>query len=250
MVTFNSLGKYGRLGNQMFQVASTIGIAKANGFQYSFNDWYCKYTLENKQQYFETKLPHLINKPKNYEEQQFTYKPIKLSEPVNLHGYFQSEKYFKHCEHDVRGIFKPSQSVLNIINSKYSQTLKGNTCAIHVRRGDYVASPILDLCQQDYYAKSIKHMRSIGVTKFIVFSDDIPYCKQIFDKSFIFIEGNKDGVDLHLMSMCKHQIIANSTFSWWGAWLNTNPNKVVIAPKNWFKEGNAKDIYTENMIVL
>ena len=90
--------------------------------------------------------------------------------------------------------------------------------------------------------------------RFVVFSDDINWCKEAFkNKNFTFIEDEKDYIDLHMMSLCKHNIIVNSTFSWWGAWLNTNPNKIVIAPKVWFGSSShedSKDVIPNDWTVL
>ena len=120
------------------------------------------------------------------------------------------------------------------IYEKYSEILNGETCSIHVRRGDYLGlnghHPVCDL---EYYNKSINLFDKN--TKFLVFSDDIKWCQENFKgENFIFISGNRDFIDIWLMSLCQNNIIANSTFSWWGAWLNQNINKKVIAPSKWF----------------
>jgi hypothetical protein len=104
----------------------------------------------------------------------------------------------------------------------------------------------------DYYRNAIAEFSDD--TRFLVFSDDIQWCKENFKgDNFHFIEGEKDYVDLYLMSLCNNNIIANSSFSWWGAWLNNTPNKKVIAPKQWFgkaKQLNTKDLIPETWIIL
>ena len=130
-----------------------------------------------------------------------------------------------------------------------------NTCSIHVRRGDYLNSPNHHPTQNmNYYMRAIKEMPKDSV--FLIFSDDIKWCKENFPnlpEKFIFVEGNKDYEDLHLMTHCKNNIIANSTFSWWGAWLNSNSDKIVVAPKKWFgpalKNNDTKDLYCEGWII-
>jgi hypothetical protein len=173
---------------------------------------------------------------------------------ILLYGYFQSEKYFKDYEDEVRNLFMSYDVEL-------SDEIKGlleneNTCSIHVRRGDYLNSPNHHPTQSmNYYMKAIKKMPKDSV--FLVFSDDIEWCKQNFPdvpEKFKFIEGNKDYEDLYIMSHCKNNIICNSTFSWWGAWLNRNENKVVVAPGVWFGPALAshdtKDLYCENWIKI
>jgi len=110
----------------------------------------------------------------------------------------------------------------------------GETVSLHIRRGDYLRTqdhhPV---CSLDYYMDALSKFRDKEY-KFIVFSDDVDWCRNNFNEDFIFTEGNTDYEDMWLMSLCDHNIIANSSFSWWGAWLNDNPNKRVIAPKKWF----------------
>ena len=96
----------------------------------------------------------------------------------------------------------------------------------------------------EYYKSAMGHFRGY---KFVIFSDDIPWCKENFiGDNFTFIDGEEDYIDLYLMSVCEHNIIANSSFSWWGAYLNTNITKKVIAPKEWF--GKVKCISSSNII--
>jgi hypothetical protein len=105
----------------------------------------------------------------------------------------------------------------------------------------------------DYYQKSINLINSrVKDPKYYVFSDDMDWVKKnLIIKNAVYVEGNKGGVDLQLMSLCKHNIIANSTFSWWGAWLNNNPEKIVISPKKWFNDMNMKnDIIPEDWIKI
>jgi hypothetical protein len=123
-----------------------------------------------------------------------------------------------------------------------------NSVSIHIRRGDYLHNKkntsLYATCNSKYYFEAIKIINS-SVEKpfFFVFSDDIPWAKKIFKnmRNFKFITGNcgeLSYIDMQLMSLCKHQIIANSTFSWWAAWLNKNDNKIIISPKNWFLKNN------------
>ena len=183
----------------------------------------------------------------------FNYR--ELSNPVGcnyyLDGYWQSEKFFKESEHLIREDFRPSKEIVEKISN--TPFLDTNTISLHVRRGDYITSngyhPVQSI---EYYQKAIE---KIGKYDYIfVFSDDIQWCKDNLKfNNMIFMDGFTDVEDLYLMSMCKHNIIANSSFSWWGAWLNSNPNKIVIAPNKWFGDRanlNESDIIPINWIRL
>jgi hypothetical protein len=168
---------------------------------------------------------------------------------VSLQGYFQSEKYFKHIEHQLRDEFTFFDEILDPCKEMISSV--ENPIALHIRRGDYVINsenhfnlPI------EYYEAALKYFdddRNV-----IVFSDDSKWCheqKLFSEDRFIISDNNDNRVDLCLMSLCKDFIIANSTYSWWGAWLSSNKNKKVIAPVQWFgKTGYTKDHNTQDLI--
>lgn len=255
-VTFPNLGKKGRLGNQLFQIAATISTAMNHNLEYVFPEW-----QYNK--FLRYKIP-VVNdlKPTHfYTEPSFRYDNINLSNYVTdlsvpqhiyaLDGYFQSRKYFENHEDFIRELFQPSQDIVNSIYTKYYHSpMSYLDCAIHVRRGDYVDLAYYHQIKMDYYEKSMLEInQKTGINKFVVFSDDIEWCKNNFTNksyNYTFIEGNTDWEDLMFMSCFSHQIIANSSFSWWGAFLNKNPNKIVIFPEKWFGEVanlDATDLY-------
>ena len=174
---------------------------------------------------------------------------LETTSPVYLKGYFQSYKYFRGNERFVRDLFKFDTESLKGKNIYYlSQIQSSNSVSIHIRRGDYVSNKnILEdhgICNFDYYLKAINILSSkISSFKLFFFSDDMDWVKENFssinvDKFFIEQEQKNDWVDMFLMSSCDHQIIANSSFSWWGAWLNSNNSKIVVAPKIWNKKNN------------
>lgn len=228
-VTHERLGTNGRLGNQLFQVASAIGVARANEMEYVFPSW-------PYQKYFSTILPgHHLDRVITHTEKQFNFYEIKLDPGRNysMDGYFQSEKYFSACADEIRQVLTLAPEYAAYIDKRYGHHFARETCSIHVRRGDYLASSEhyhnLDM---QYYTDAIKRFPS---TSFIVCSDDIRWCKKHFKGAeFHFIEGEKDIIDMFISSRCDHHIIANSTFSWWSAWLNPSPTKKVIAPARWF----------------
>ena len=157
---------------------------------------------------------------------------------LKLDGYYQNEKYFKQYRNEILNLFKIDESTKNYLTEKYSDIPFDNTCSIHVRRGNYVERQHFHPLQTvEYYKKSIS---IIGEkTLFLIFSDDIEWCKINLDfiENKKFISGNLDYQDLYLMSMCNHNITANSSFSWWGAWLNNNNNKKIVYPSFWFNNG-------------
>lgn len=251
----------GGLGNQMFQYAYGKHLATKykkklycdiNFYQYQSLRNFSLQDFENID--LDTSVDNIkVDFPIYKIDDNFNYKEI--PEPNNggyyLDGYWQSEKYFKESEFIIREDFKPNEETL----SKLLRTpfIDSNTISLHIRRTDYVTSngyhPVQPI---EYYQNAVE---KIGEYDYIfVFSDDIHWCKENLNfKNMIFIDGFTDIEDLHLMSMCKNNIIANSSFSWWGAWLNSNPNKIVIAPNKWFGDRanlNESDIIPINWIRL
>lgn len=162
-----------------------------------------------------------------------------------LNGYWQSEKYFKHNEDVIRKELSPSSDIQQKLVSKYPDLLKSSV-SIHIRRTDYIRQQQNHPLQPiEYYEDGLKLIPNFDVI--YVFSDDIEWCKENlkFDK-MIFVQNDSDQEDLWHMAMCSYNIISNSSFSWWGAWLNSNPNKVVIAPNLWF--GDSLNLPTNDLI--
>ena len=161
-------------------------------------------------------------------------------------GFWQSEKYFEHCEKDIRKQFSflPFDELKNIELSKKMST--ENSVAIHFRKGkDYLQSELVGkgLCGVEYYQRAIDYIqRHVASPIFYVFTDNPNWIKcnmPNFDYTLVDwnnISGKRSFRDMQLMSCAKHNIIANSTYSWWGAWLNSNPNKIVISPNKFFND--------------
>jgi hypothetical protein len=246
----------GGLGNQLFQIATTVSFALDNDIEPVFNLSTHHLPLQgNSAIKYKDNLYHNLklidvyeyNKFNIYTEPKFSYNkiPVHLKQDnYILKGFFQSEKYFVHNRNKIIGLFNPKE-ILKKQLIKYTSLFDGNTCSVHIRRGDYIKfpneHPVLKI---DYYEKA---MEEIGMgTKFLIFSDDIVWCKNnLKGDNLIFIDDD-DYVSLYLMSLCDNNIIANSSFSWWGAWLNDNQNKKVVAPTKWF--GNNKKLDTKDII--
>ena len=264
MIGFNNLGSHGRLGNQMFQYAALVGISKRHGYDFAIppsnytNQWYDHQLFE----VFELPgLKHIGFVPQNfhvYQEKYFHFDEglyNNIPDNVNLFGYFQSEKYFKNAESEVRKDFTFKSNIFNVCN-EFRKTIKSEVISLHIRRTDYLNSqdshPIQPI---SYYEKALSNFdENLPV---IIFSDDTNWCKEqeLFKLDrFLVSESNSNIHDLCLMTLCDHFIIANSSFSWWGAWISQNQNKKVYAPNNWFgptlKNNDTKDLFPESWIVI
>ena len=262
MIGFNALGRMGRLANQMFQYASLKGISKNVGadiivpyYKDAVDDGMGNKLRSELFDSFNLNVnTGLLNKGHapvvnerffHFDEELFSLCP----DHVSLQGYFQSEKYFKHIENEIREDFIFKDEILNPCEEMISSV--ENPIALHIRRTDYIANSENHFnLSLEYYADALKYFdddRNV-----IVFSDDPKWCNDqtLFSTDRFMISENIDNrVDLCLMSLCNDFIIANSTFSWWGAWLSSNKNKKVIAPVQWFgKTGYTKDHNTKDLI--
>jgi hypothetical protein len=167
---------------------------------------------------------------------------------IVIDGYFQSYIHLIEHEKEIIKEFTFKQHILNKCKFKLNKHI--NPVSIHVRRGDYVNHPNYWVVTPEYIQDALNQFADKEYT-FLVFSDDIEWCKQVFPKGVVFIEGNNQFEDLCMMSLCDHNIIANSSYSWWAAFLNQNPNKKIIAPKNWFtNEKNIFNLYLKEWILI
>ena len=266
MISFNNLGNLGRLGNQMFQYASLRGIAANRGLefcippQHSFgvsdpNVKNCStniHTAFNLKKYNQFLEPNRMVEESGFYFDQYLFN--NCEDNVDLYGYFQSEKYFKHIEDEIRKDFTFSQELVNqCFEFIKGIDSNGEVISLHIRRGDYLqlqsyhpTPPI------EYYEEALKRFPNVHV---IIFSDDSDWCfnQNLFDDDrFMVSQGSEPDFDMCLMTLCKYHIIANSSFSWWGAWLAKSDH--VIAPKNWFgpslPQHDTLDLYLEGWEVL
>jgi hypothetical protein len=249
----------GGLGNQLFQIATTTALALRNNDTACFDIDGHRIGLQgrNASEYLTNVYSKLLNKKIEssdvFNENGFDYKEIEYKENLKLVGYFQSEKYFSDYKKEINELFQPNEDIKTYILQKYGNILDKNTCSIHIRHGDYLMFPNHHPpCSVNYYNKAMEYFDN---TLFLIFSDDINWCKTIFKgDNFIFIENELDYIDLYIMSMCKNNIMANSSFSWWGSWLNNNENKKIIVPSKWFgiaySDMKTDDLYTNKMIKI
>ena len=249
MLAFNHLGTLGRLANQMFQYASLRGMAARKGYDFGIppsnfeNEW------QNHQLFEVFELPHLPKQNIRFldnghapvvQEKTFTYdKELHDLCPneVSLWGFFQSEKYFKDIEGSIKEDFTFKENILQ--PCKEMGDSFDNAISLHVRRTDYIPNKANHFnLGLDYYEKALSKFDNDRTV--VVFSDDPKWCQEqefFAGDRFLISESDDNAIDLCLMTFCNSHIIANSSFSWWGAWLAGS--KEVIAPKTWFGPNNA-----------
>ena len=238
----------GGLGNQLFQIATAHSFALDNKDCCAFNfNVPCVYQGNSPMVYRNSVFKNFTDLPVGwrgrtiYKERGYGYNVIPYrTGGMTLVGYFGNIKYFNHRRGEIISLFK-EDSVIDYLKRKYEKVLK-NSVSVHVRRGDYFNFPKMYYVQDiDYYNNALEHIdRNTRIDNILIMSDDIKWCKENFkDKRITFIEGYMDYIDMYLMSLCGCNVISNSSFSWWGSYLNKNDNKIVCSPKNWFKPNNA-----------
>lgn len=184
---------------------------------------------------------------------------LQIGSSAHLNGYFQSEKYFK----DIRDILLKEFTLTKELGEEAKKIKsileKSEGVAVNIRRGDYLRPDYMKIygtCDMEYYNKSIEYIKNkVKNPLFCVFSDDPEWVKKEFKMDNAIFAGNdimKDYEQMYLMTICKHNIIANSSFAWWGAWLNQNKNKIVIGPKKWLvnKTSDELDILPSEWIKI
>ena len=256
MITANLQGG---LGNQMFQIVAAYAHARKHNDVAVFNLNTSQTFLQGeniskyKNKFFEfTHLDNvytICNKPFVQPGHSFCHIPYEKNQ--QLQGYFQSEKFFINVKEEIINKFIKSlktnyKETWNSINN-HLNTLRTTTnskiVALHIRRGDYLKNPhIHPTCPVDYYLKGLKLIENkIGKIHPYFISDDIAWCKKVFTNGGSFSSYSDEMEDLMLMINCDHNIIANSSFSWWGAYLNVNPNPIIISPCTWFGPAGPQD---------
>lgn len=283
MITFPKIGYLGRLGNQMFQFASTVGIAKRLGYEPRFPLDNCRVffpagpfsrergsnenikcdlmeAFEIPEDYFinssDIKIDYLYNESKF----EFNEETKELPDNCGISGYYQSEKYFKEYRDLILSIFS-FKSPYKDLAVQYMENIRKDDkssvlASIHVRRGDYLMYPDHHpVCTKEYQESARKILKEkYGDVRFLVFSDDVEWCKNTFrNEEYTIVNLGNPYSEMLAMSLCDHHIIANSSFSWWGAWLNPKRDKTVIAPNNWFGPAinkNTQDVYCEDWVKI
>jgi hypothetical protein len=261
MIGFNKLGNHGHLANQMFQYAAVKGIANKNGYEWCIppkemfgtsydlrSSIYDCFKLKSLKNIGVINSSTIEESHFHFDENLFNFCP----DNINLMGYFQTEKYFKHIKKEIFEDFEIIDEIKNKAINFLSHYKNSTNVSIHLRRTDYIKHADIHIPPTlDYYSNAMSMFDS---ATFFVFSDDIEWCQQqeIFqNKNVVFPEFNDKYIDFSIMSLCDHNIIANSSYSWWASYLNTNSNKKIIAPSIWFGfKCNLKDLYMDNWTIL
>lgn len=278
---------FGGLGNQMFQYAAGLALARKRNtsleldlsfFENSGNaiareyglsvfslsgtiaskETVQKYTASSVQKQLQRLLPWYKRKNIQEPHYHFTSDFFKIGKNALLDGYWQSEKYFSEIKDDVLKEFSLQIELTDAAHTWKQKIKNTSSVSLHIRRGDYVeskeVSDHIGAQPMTYYDKAVEIIKQhVKDPMFFVFSDDIAWAKEhlsLENVEFVSDSSLQDYEEMTLMSVCKHNIIANSSFSWWGAWLNTNADKKVIAPQQWFADGSmdTKDLIPKDWL--
>lgn len=266
MITFQRLGHYGRLGNQMFEYAALVGAATRLGVewgidfakQHAANEYRVRGRFRWRSAWireflelpsaFQISAKAAVAQGHEYREPHYHFDPgfLAIHDGTDIFGYFQSPKYFEHCAEVVRREFTFHPAIHAAAEALLPAAAGRPRVSLHIRRADYVINRgVVDLWSRGYYQRAMGQFSSD--CQFCCVSDDPAWCRRRLPRTVEHLSSGSAYVDLCLISRCDHQIIANSTFSWWGAWLNANPEKRVMCPAEWFRppfcQNDTRDLY-------
>lgn len=256
----------GGLGNQLFQYAIAKAIAVKNNDTFKLDiTSYETYKLHNGYRLnifnideniasseeilnfkgYDNKIFKVLKKlgiykkQTHYKEKERTIfdKDVFNYQDIYLDGYWQNEKYFIDIRDILLKELTPKEEISEVAKKYLVDIQDTQSVSLHVRRGDYLKHPEIGVLDLEYYKKSYEYIvEKVENPIFYIFSNDLAWCEENFDfiENKVFVKETKSEIDdLMLMKNCKHNIVANSSFSWWGAWLNENSEKIVVAPKKW-----------------
>ncbi len=252
---------FGQLGNNMFQVATACALAWDHNALAVFPDLATKRGENNPLNYehvfFRCRAIPIPQDLPEWKEPSFAYHPIPYSQGLALDGYFQSEKYFVHHRQRLLNLFAPCSEDQSYMQRKY-QWLMDHSCTVGVQLRDYLPDDrtgnIHIQYGKDYLDKAMRLFPDTAL--FIVSSNNMEFARQNIPewvKNVVFIDDEPNYINLYLLSFCKHNIITNSSFGWWAAWLNQNPDKIIITPSLWVNPaGNlpTQDLWPDGWIKL
>lgn len=271
----------GGLGNQMFQYALCMALQSKGmsaeilitDLKIGHNGYELERLFDIKQQnrlleFFYNRIKFPFRKIflffyKEFSDTHFIYQPNALDSTNKYYFYYgswQSELYFKDIRSKILSVYKFNDKLISDKTNQVEREINNINCvSVHIRRGDYLNEPYKtgygSCCTLDYYKNAIDKIKQlVSDPMFVFFSDDLDWVRNNFKIQNSFFVNHNFGIDswqdMYLMSKCKHNIIANSSFSWWGAWLNQNESKVVIAPKRWWSSLEVDDVVPDTWIRL
>lgn len=256
----------GGLGNQMFQIAAAYVHALNNNDTCAFDfNMQPVYQGNNSRTYRNNIFKKLLELPPNWKpdfihkERTCEYQKLPYHKNMMLIGFFSGDKYIGSRRKDVLDLFL-DEDIIGNMKHGFNGILK-NSVSIHIRRGDYLRfTDVYIQLEFDYYKRALDIIkRKARIDNILVFSDDIDWCKKSLPlREAYFSDCLYDFGDMYLMSLCSHNIVANSSFSWWGSYLNRNPDKIIVAPEKWFKTDvpspgrpdDAKHVFCDNWIKI
>ncbi len=271
----------GGLGNQMFQYAAGRAVADKLGAGLCFDTSWYHYPVKRRfllktfgvtgdvvkspvsfvsNLVFKKPLFDLLGTVPVYREASYIFDPeiFNATDPTVLIGSFQSEKYFRSIADKIREEYSFLHLPVDPCFEDWRRKINGtNSVAVHVRRGDYLKYPKFNVCTEQYYRRAVEYVKDkVTSAHFYFFSDDLSWCRKTFQgKEFFFCDSGASVEnpiqDLRLMSTCRHQILTNSSFSWWGAWLGKSEDQIVVVPEIWLAcDANTEDISCEGWVQL
>lgn len=251
---FVSVQIYGQLGNNLFQVATGTALAWNNNAklylqEFDSNSPIYKHVFFR----FDNSTP---TEPIQFQWQEptYAYKNISYHPNMQIAGYFQSEKYFHHYRDRLLNLLAPHPDDESYIQKKYQWIITHpNTVGIQLRyyKWEFPTEDLYPQYGKDYLETAMSLFPKSSL--FVVSSNNLAFarsCIPYWVENIVFIENEPNYIDLYLLSYCKHNIITNSSFGWWGAWLNRNPDKIVIRPHIWIKGLSTQDVCPKEWIVL
>tara|TARA_Y100000310_G_scaffold121477_1_gene120257 strand:+ start:3808 stop:4608 length:801 start_codon:yes stop_codon:yes gene_type:complete len=254
MFFYSELGKNGRIGNQMFQYATLFALGKNRQIDIGipstatevFKDTSRSLSITEAFPNLSAKKIDNIEAEGQYQEESFLFSPnlFLLMDNCDIHGYFQSPFYFSKFQEELREEFQFSKNIDSIAQEKIDDIRSPDSlvCALHFRRSDYLEFPNFHTnLEAEYYNHAVSIMLDkFPDIKFVAFSDDAEWLQETLPPDILPSTGENQFEDMCMMTKCDAHIIANSSFSWWAAWLSTSTN-LVIAPQRWFGPEGPKD---------
>jgi hypothetical protein len=260
MKNFYTAYLMGGLGNQMFQISHAISQGLKNNVESLFIPVAYTPMQANQPTKYLNNIYRNINFVDNLSDYQiiesewkFTELDIKWDYPIQFRGYYQSNKNFLGYDEKIKELFQPTEEFINKVKSLYPEINNEGTLSVHIRRGDYTTiSHVLPVIDKTYIDEAIR--QNGNYSTLFIFSDDVNWIKQNLSyPNQIIVTGLEDYEELWIMSLCKNNIMSNSTFSWWGSFLNKNEYKKIFVPSIWFGPSGEKkweDIYIDSWIKI
>jgi len=255
MITFSKFGNYGNLGNQLHQLASLIGFSEKYGCDLILPEWKYAAYFQNPPKQGLVRPDIFVEEPYYHYTPEFwdVYNDDFKTKNADILGWLQTEKYWQHCKEKVHHALQFEETFQNNVKAKFKKALQKETIAISIRRGDFITNPNFYFLSMQYYFGALQeYFPGFKNYNVLFFSDDLDYCRAHIRhySNFYFATGLNGIEQLCLLRNCRHFIISNSSFSWWGAMLGEKKDSIIIRPAHVFEGGlkakfNTRDCFPE-----